>query len=299
MDLLLTLGLPLSLAVIMASLGLGLTLADFARVLRAPRAFVVGLLAQMALLPLVAFALLQLVALPPELAFGVMILAVCPGGVTTNMLTRLAGGDVALSVSLTGVVSLASVATVPLLVGWSSAHFLGAAAGAVNVGGIALSMAAITAVPVMLGMLVRHLAPGFTARIEPTAFRLATALFAVVIVVALAANWTLFRESIATLGPLLVAMNLVLLGAGFWLARVAGLGRAEARAISIEAGVQNGTLGITVAGLIAVGGGLGAAAIPSAVYGITMYLVTLPIVWVFRRASMAALRVGTPPGRGS
>ncbi|KMW57229.1 Sodium-dependent transporter [Candidatus Rhodobacter oscarellae] len=282
MDILLNLGLPLVLAFIMFSLGLGLTVADFAQVARAPKAFAIGALAQLVLLPLVAF--LVLLAFPVEsaLAVGVMILAFCPGGVTSNMLTRLAGGSVALSISLTAVISLVSALTVPLLVAWAAGYFEGAAAPEINVASLAVAMFLITILPVALGLLLRHFRPAATADIEPFVFRAAAALFVLIVLAAVVANWTLFIENLASLGPLLVALNLLLLGIGMALARVAGLQRKEGIAISIEAGVQNATLGITVGSLIA-GEALSSYALPSGVYGITMYLVTLPVIFLMLR----------------
>lgn len=287
---LLTVGLPLALAIIMFTLGLGLAPADFGRVAARPRAFLTGAVAQLVVLPLTAFALLSLFPLPPGLAFGVMLLAFCPGGVTTNMLTRWAGGDLALSISLTGVISLVSVVTLPIFVALAAGHFLDTAPGAVNVTSLGLAMVAITLVPVLLGMALRAVAPALTARLEVPARVLGAVLFTVILLGALASNWSLFAGNIAALGPILVVLNLVLLAAGYGLARLVGLGPDSARAISIEGGVQNGTLGITVAGLLVALPGAEGAALPSAVYGVTMYLVTLPVVFgLFRRGAQPQL----------
>ncbi len=276
--------LPLSLAFIMFSLGLGLLPADFARVARMPKAFLIGAVAQILLLPLIAFLLLQVFALPPELAVGVMILAYAPGGVTSNIITKLAGGAVALSVSLTAVVSLLSVVTVPLLVAFAVDWFLGEAAPEVNVTSLALSMFALTAVPVSLGVGLRTAAPGFGMRFERVASRIATVLFVIIIVGALAANWGVFVENLPVLGPLLIVLNAVMLAVGYALARGGGLEAKERVAIAIEAGVQNGTLGITVGALIGGGSVIGPFSLASGVYGITMYFVALPFVlWVRRR----------------
>lgn len=284
MDILLTVGLPLSLAFIMFSLGLGLTFADFGRVLTTPKAFVIGLIAQVAAIPVTAFLLLQVFSLTPTLAFGVMILAFCPGGVTSNILTKLARGDLALSITLTAVISLLSVITVPPLVAWSAGYFLGEAAPDINVTSLAIAMFLITAVPVLIGVVLHHLAPALVQRIEPILAKAAALLFVLIVIAALAANWAVFVENLAILGPVLIALNVLLLGVGLVISRAAGLNGAQSNAIAIEAGVQNSTLGITVAGLIAVGeAGLGPFALPSGVYGITMYLVTLPVIFLFLR----------------
>ena len=287
MDSLVTIFLPLALAIIMFSLGLGLTVDDFRRVAAAPKAFGLGALAQIAILPVVAYAIAVLFRLPPELAVGLMILAFCPGGVTSNILTKFARGDLALSISLTGIISLVSVVTVPFLVAFMANHFMGVDAPRVNVTSLAIAMFLITAVPVVFGMAVRHYAPGMTDTIERTVERLALALFVVVVVGALAANWTLFIDNLAVLAPSVVVLNIVLLAIGLGLARLFSLDRAQASAISIETGIQNATLGITVGSLIAEqASALPPFSLPSGVYGITMYVVSVPFVlW---RRSMAA-----------
>lgn len=279
MDILITVFLPLALAIIMFSLGLGLTVEDFLRVARRPKAFAIGAAAQIVLLPLVAWVLATAFGLPPELAVGLMILSLCPGGVTSNILTRFARGDLALSISLTGVISLVSVVTVPLLVGFFAGHFMGLDAPPVNVTALGLAMFAITAVPVALGMALRAYASEAASRIEPAVSNLATGLFVIVVVGALAANWTLFVENLPVLGPAAVALNLILLAAGLGLARAFSLSRDEATAISIETGIQNATLGITVGSLIVEqAAALPPFSLPSGVYGITMYLVSIPFV---------------------
>ena len=291
MDLLVSVVLPLALAFIMLSLGLGLTLGDFRRVVERPRAFLAGAGAQMVLVPLVALALLTVLPLPPALAVGVMILSFCPGGVTSNLMSKLAGGDVALSVSLTGVVSLLSIFSVPVLVAWSVAAFMGADAPPVDVGGLAIAMFLITTLPVALGVAIRHFAPAFVLRIERAVARAALVFFVIIVVAALAAGWGLFLENLAVLGPVLIALNvmLILLGAG--LAKALALEERTVRTVAIEAGVQNSTVGIALGAIVAAGGlaGDGAGAfsaysLPAAVYGITMYFVTLPAIAWFRRS---------------
>ncbi|MEM7270729.1 MAG: bile acid:sodium symporter [Pseudomonadota bacterium] len=285
MGVLLQVFLPLSLAFIMFSLGLGLTIADFARVAKIPLGFAVGAIAQIVLLPAVAFVLLMIFPLEPELALGVMILSFCPGGVTSNILTRLAGGTVALSITLTAVASLSAVLTVPLLVAWSADHFMGLNAPEIDVTSLALAMFAITALPVAIGVAVRRYATALADRMESGANLAATVLFVVIVVGALASNWSVFASNIGVLGPVLIALNIVMLGLGYLAALAAGLGGADGTAISLEAGVQNATLGITVGGLIAgVAEGIPTLALASGVYGITMYAVTAPfILWVRSR----------------
>lgn len=289
MDLLLSVGLPLALAVIMLSLGIGLTVGDFARVLTQPRAVLVGLTAQLLGAPLAALALVIVFAPPPEIAVGVMILAFCPGGVTSTLLTRFARGRVALSVTLTGVASLISVVTLPLLTGATLEGMLGDAAPSLDVTALALAMAGITALPVAIGVAIRALSPSIADRLDPPLAWIAGALFLLIIGGALAANWTLFAAEVAVLGPLLVTLNLGLLGLGFLLARLLRLARPDAVAIALETGIQNGTLGIAVGSLLVeASAGLPPFSLPSGVYGITMYIVTLPIAAWLRAAAPRA-----------
>lgn len=285
MDSLITVFLPLALAIIMFSLGLGLTVDDFRRVVLKPRAFVIGAVAQLIFIPFVAYILAVLFRLPPELAVGMMILAFCPGGVTTNLLTKLAGGEVALSISLTGVVSLVAVFTVPVLVAVFADHFMGLDAPAINVTALGVSMFLITFVPVAVGLAIRHFARGLALSLEAVVSRVAVVLFVVIVLGALAANWSLFVANLALLGPGLVILNIVLLAVGLGLARAFGLSLAEGKAIAIETGIQNATLGITVGSLIVEhASALPPFSLPSAFYGITMYVVSIPFVlWLRTR----------------
>lgn len=274
--------LPLSLAFIMFSLGYGLTPADFGRVFSMPKAVLAGIFLQVVTVPVLAFLALLAFELPPALAFGVMLLSFCPGGVTSNILTKLAGGTVALSITLTAIVSLLSVLTVPVLIVWAAARYLGDAAPEVDVTSIGLSMFAITAVPVAAGLLVRFFKADFAIRTERTVSLIATALFVVIVAVALVTNWQLFVDSIGQLGPILIGLNAVLLLLGMVCALVLGLTGSDGLCISIEMGVQNAALGIAVAGLVAQAGGIPDYAIPAAVYGITMYIVTIPGMFLLR-----------------
>lgn len=283
MDLLINVVLPLSLAIIMLSLGVGLTLGDFARVLTRPKAFAIGAVSQVALLPLVAYGVVTAFGIAPELAVGFMLLALCPGGVTSNMISRLAQGDVALSVSLTAVISLLGILTIPLLTAWSVAHFLGADAPPVSITELSVAVFLITTVPVAIGVAIRHFAPGAANAIDRPLSILATILFVIIVVAALAGNWALFVENVATLGPALIALLVGLMVLGLILARAAALSWAETKTISIETGIQNATLGITLAGIISgQTEGFSTFALPAAVYGILMYLVAAPFVAWFR-----------------
>ncbi len=286
MDILINVVLPLSLAIIMFSLGIGLTIADFTRVLKAPRAFAAGALAQVIVLPAIAFAIVLVFSLPPALAAGVMLLAFCPGGVTSNVISKWARGDVALSVSLTAVISLLSLLTVPALTAWAVTHFMGEDAPEISIASLTIAVFLITTVPVCLGVFIRHVATDFATRLEPVLSTLSSILFIVIVIAAIAANWTLFTENLASLGPSLVTLNIVLLGIGLLLARVAQLDWAQTKTVAVETGIQNGTLGIALGTLIAnqPDGFMSPLTLPSAIYGVTMYVVAAPFVgWLRSR----------------
>lgn len=288
MDVLISVVLPLGLAFIMFTLGVGLTPADFARVGQRPLAFFIGALNQSILLPLVTFICVLAFGIRAEMAVGFMILAACPGGVTSNVISKLAKGDVALSVSLTAVISLASVVTVPLILGLSMGYFMGDAAPEIDITKTAVTMFALTVVPVTLGLGARAMAPAAMTRAEPKLSAVATILFAVIVLAALAANWALFVENIVVIGPALLVLLAALTTIGFVVPRPLGRSVTEAKTISVETGVQNSTLGIAVAAIIVGGeGGFTAYALPSAVYGILMYLIILPVVLKYRRIGTA------------
>ncbi len=282
MEILVTVFLPLSLAIIMLSLGVGLTPSDFARVATRKRAFFIGAAFQVLVVPLTAYVLIMAFGLTGALAAGVMLLSFCPGGVTSNIVSRLANGDVALSVSLTAIISLLSILTVPILVGWAVVHFMGTDAPDITVTSLAIAMFLITTLPVAIGMVIRRLAPAFAIRIEPKLVAVASGLFVVIILAAIASNWGALMSNLATLGPALISMLIILMLAGVMVAGFAGLSWAERKTISIEVGIQNGTLGITLAPIIMVTtSGIPEIGLPSAVYGVLMYVVAIPFVlWI-------------------
>lgn len=285
MNLLIEVLLPLSLAIIMLSLGIGLTLSDFRRVAERGWAFAIGAVFQILIVPLTAYLIIKLFGLSGQIAAGVMLLAFCPGGVTSNVVARMANGDVALSVSLTATISLLSILTVPFLVGWAVVHFMGADAPEVSVTSLATAMFLITTLPVAIGMCLRRFATAFANQIETKLVALASVLFAVIVLAALASNWDVFLANIGSLGPALLSMIVLLMLAGLGVASLAGLTWKERKTISIEVGIQNGTLGVTLAPLIVgVSNGIPEIGLPSAVYGILMYVVALPFVaWLRTR----------------
>ncbi len=283
MDLLINVGLPISLAIIMLSLGIGLEAADFRRVLARGYPFAIGAISQVVLIPLAAFATVTLFGLPAEIAVGVMLLSFCPGGVTSNILAKFAKGDVALSVSLTAVISLLSIATVPILAAWSIDHFMGEAAPKVSISALATALFLITTLPVAIGVAIRHFARGFAIRVDGPLSTLASILFVLIVAAALAGNWQFFIQNLSSIGAALIALNVALLLIGLGLARIANLTWSEAKTISVETGIQNSAMGITLAALITgTTTGFSPLAVPAAVYGITMYVVVTPFILWFR-----------------
>jgi BASS family bile acid:Na+ symporter len=283
--------LPIILAFIMFSLGLGLKGKDFSRVLKFPIAFGAGLLNQVVLLPLIALALAHAFGLSDVFAVGLMILALCPGGVTSNILAKMAGGNAPLSISLTAVTSLLSILTVPLILAFSVNYFMGEEAPPVDVTRLGLTMFLITAVPVAIGMVLTSKFPNLVDKIAPKVSRTAVGLFVIIIVAALAKNWEVFSSNLGTLGPVAVLLNVVMLLLGLVSAKALRLDKRDATTISIESGVQNGTLAIAVGSIIATVDGeiLPPETVPAAVYSITMYVVCVPFVfWRKKRYDSAS-----------
>tara|TARA_Y100000588_G_scaffold48342_1_gene45497 strand:- start:1991 stop:2965 length:975 start_codon:yes stop_codon:yes gene_type:complete len=273
--------LPLSLAFIMFSLGLGLTVEDFSLVFREPKAFGVGVANQMVVLPIMGFAIATLAGLEGELAVGVMILACCPGGVTSNILTKLAKGDTALSISYTAVVSVVTVVTLPLIVGFSMDHFMGEDAPEIDIITLGITMFLLTTIPVLIGMGVRSKFPDAADGMEKGVNTAAAVLFVIIVLAAIASEWDTLMDNIGTLGPAVVALNVLMLTIGFQSAKLLDLEAVRATTVSIESGIQNATVGITVGGLIlaAPDGGLSTLSLPSGVYGVLMYLVIAPFMY--------------------
>lgn len=277
--------LPVSLAFIMFSVGLELTFADFKRVAVQPKDFAIGALSQMVLLPLVAFLLVSIWPLDPALAVGVMIIAACPGGVTSNLMTYLARADTALSVSLTAVISVVSVLTLPLIVGISIVTFMAASeAPNLDIKRTVIGIFVITTVPVILGMLVNQFAPRGAALIERYARILATILFVVIILGAILSE----RENVVSYfvqaGPVAVALNVIMMALAAFIAKTAGLGPRQGAAITLECGLQNGTLAILVAVTLI---GSREMAIPGAIYSLIMFPTAIAyMLWAQRQAKV-------------
>lgn len=275
--------LPLALAFIMLTLGLGLTGQDFIRVIKQPKDFLIGLLSQIILLPIVAFIIIKIWPISPELAIGVMIIASAPGGVTSNILTSLARGDVALSISLTAVISLLSVITVPFVV-LTSVNLLGLNNITENISllSMAIQMFLIVAAPTFLGMIIRKYANNFTLKFEPTAKKISVALFIIVLIGAILSEKENLVNYFAQAGLITLLLNILMMILAYNLSKVFGSGSQQKKAISIECGLQNGTLAIFV-GTVLFGGGV--YIIPAATYSLIMFLTSILFVFFLRNSN--------------
>ena len=237
---------PVCLAIIMFGLGLGLTVADFTRLLKIPRDFIVGFFGQVILLPIVAFILIQIISLPPELALGTMIIAAAPGGVMSNVLTKFANGDVALSISLTAVVSLISVITVPLII-YNSADFLSIEiTKKISMVNVALKMFIAVTIPVIFGMIVRALMTDYIVSKTLLVQRLSLILFLVIFTAIWVEEWDRIVSFIARAGLIALILNLTMIFLGYYLAKYLTSGVEQRKCISLECGLQNGTLAVFV-----------------------------------------------------
>jgi len=271
--------LPLALAFIMFTLGLGLTFSDFARVAKMPKNFLIGLISQLIFLPLVALIIVFIWPLQPELAIGLMLIAAAPGGVTSNILTSFAKGDVALSISLTAVMSLLSVISVPIVLGLSIGLISNDSLGSISLTGIAISMFLIVTLPVLLGMIFRASLSYLTKKIEKGAKILSSALFVLVLIGAILAERQNLVEYFAQTGLVVLILNILMMAIAYYWAKLFSTGKSELKAISIECGLQNGTLAIFV-GTSVFGGGL--YIVPAATYSVIMYLTSLIFIYFIR-----------------
>ena len=238
---------PICLAIIMFGLGLGLIAQDFLRVVKNAKDFLIGFLSQVILLPIVAIILISLISLPIEIAMGVMVIAAAPGGVTSNILTKFADGDVALSVTLTAVVSLLSIITVPLIV-FNSANYLGIEiVKEISMISIALKMFFVVTVPVLLGMIVRSLMAEFIISKTLLIQRLSVILFLIVFISIWIEEWDRIISFITRAGLISLLLNLTMIFLGYYIAKMFASGIPQRKCISLECGLQNGTLAVFVA----------------------------------------------------
>ena len=273
--------LPLALAFIMFVLGLGLTGGDFLKVIKQPRDFFVGAFSQIILLPIIAFTLVKIWPIAPELAIGVMIIAAAPGGVTSNLLTSFAKGDVALSISLTAIISLLCVITIPFIV-LTSIGLLNDSSITQDISLFSMSrdMFLIVTVPVILGMLIRSFASGAALKFEPIAKKISIVLFVLVLLGAIAAERENVISYFAQAGLITFVLNVVMMVVAYYVAKLLASGMKQKKCITIECGLQNGTLAIFVATSI-FGGGM--YVIPAATYSLIMFATSLIFVYLVRK----------------
>ncbi|MGE6245274.1 bile acid:sodium symporter family protein [Psychrobacter proteolyticus] len=274
--------LPLALAYIMFTLGAGLKLSDFKVIAKYPKAFFVGLINQVVLVPLVALAVVLVTAPPPAIAFGIMLISFCPGGVTSNMLTYYAKGNVALSIALTGVVSILSVITLPILITLAFDHFMKDQANSISAIKIGLVMFLLTTLPVSLGMLARHKFTDFMVRRSSLLNGLASVFFVLIVFAAIASNWQLLQTQFTQIGLELIFIIAILFAISILISRVLKLSWYDTKTISIETSIQNSTTAITLAPIIMGVSTLPVIALPAALYGVLMYVVALPVIFLIK-----------------
>ena len=271
---------PVCLAIIMFGLGLGLTTSDFTRLLKTPRDFFVGFLSQVILLPVIAFGLILIIPMPIEIAMGVMIIAAAPGGVTSNVLTKFANGDVALSVSLTAVVSLLAIFIVPLIV-FNSANFIGVEiTKEISMASIAVKMFFVVTVPVLFGMIVRTLMTDFIISKTLIIQRLSIILFLIVFISIWVEEWDRIVSFIARAGLVTGILNLVMIFVGYYVAKMFASGVPQRRCISLECGLQNGTLAVVVATQLF---DEMVFMVPTAAYALIMFVTSIFFVLIVRK----------------
>ena len=273
---------PICLALIMLGLGLGLSVKDFTRILRTPKDFFVGFFSQLVILPIVALCVALILDLPTPIAIGLMIIAAAPGGVTSNVLTKFANGDVALSISLTAVTSLLSIISVPFIV-INSANFFGVSITAdISMTGIAMKMALVVTVPVIIGMIIRGLAENFISSKINIINKITGWLFIIVF----AAIWIEEKDNIfdylAQAGLAVLILNIVMMMLAFFIAKKFVSGVAQQKCIALECGLQNGTLAVFVATLIFDDI---AYVVPTAAYALIMYITGFIFIYILRKSN--------------
>jgi len=273
---------PIALALIMLGLGASLTVNDFTRVVQNPKEFFVGLVCQLVVLPLIAYLLIIILKTPIELALGVMLIAAAPGGVTSNVLTKFADGDVALSISLTAITSLISIVSVPYVVFLSIEIFdITYVQKEVSMLGISLKMFFVVTVPVILGMLLRKFADSFILNNMKIIQRISIGLFVIVFVAIYIEEWNSIVMFITKAGTIAFILNVTMMIVGFYVAKFFATGVAQRRCISLECGLQNGTLAVFV-GTQLFGTNM-TYMVPTAAYALIMMTTSVIFVLILRR----------------
>ena len=274
---------PIALALIMLGLGMSLTVQDFLRVTKFPKDFFVGIICQLVLLPIVAIILIKLLNTPPELAIGVMLIAAAPGGVTSNILTKFAKGDVALSISLTAIISLISIISVPFII-FNSINFFGIdnVSKEISMLGISLKMFFVVTVPVIIGMIIKHFANNFVITKALLIQRISVILFVLVFVAIYIEEWDNIVSFILRAGLIALILNITMMVLGFYVAKFFASGVAQQRCISLECGLQNGTLAAFVGTQIFDGSSM-TFIVPTAAYALIMMVTSVFFIFIIKK----------------
>ena len=274
---------PIALALIMLGLGLGLTIRDFTRVIVQPRDFLVGFVCQLIFLPIIAFILIKIFNTPIELALGVMIIAAAPGGVTSNILTKFAGGDVALSISLTAIISLISIFSVPFIV-FKSADILQVSylSQDISMIGISLKMFLVVTLPVIIGMLIKKFATNFINAKTKIIQKISIILFVIVFLAIWVEEWDRIVSFLVRAGTITLTLNVIMMVVGYYVAKILASGVEQRKCISLECGLQNGTLAVFVStqlfdDIVYL--------VPTAAYALIMFITSLIFVYFVRKIS--------------
>ncbi|SDL43301.1 bile acid:sodium symporter family protein [Kriegella aquimaris] len=270
--------LPLSLAIIMLGMGMTLIPADFTRIVTYPKAVLVGLTNQLVFLPIIGFSLAIAFDLDPTMAVGIMILACCPGGPTSNLITQICNGNIALSVTLTAIASFASIVTIPIVLSMALDYF-GSGSGVViklPIMDTVLQILVITVIPISIGMLIRKYRPNFAKRMERPMRIASTVIFILVFIAVMAANFELMGKAMKRVGLVTLLLNIGTMGIGYLTARLFSLKLKNAISISVESGIQNGTLAFVIATTILNNVEMG---IPTVAYAIWMFLTGGILMW--------------------
>ena len=278
----------IALGLVMFGLGLSLTVGDFKRLLRHPRAVVLALVLQVLVLPAACYALIVLLGVAPLYAVGLMLLAASPGGVSANLFSHLFGGNVAMNISLTAINTVLSIISLPLITNWAINTFAHTGQVVPLQFGKVVEVIVIVLVPMVLGMWVHRRAPSFSARMEKPMKTFSAVVLAAFALIAMAKEWSALVESFAGIGPAVLLFNAISLASGYYLSRAAGLDKSMATAISFEIGIHNSTLAIFIALSVLDNFQL---ALPAAIYSVSMYLMaTLFGTLVLRRTGAAVVR---------
>tara|TARA_E500000331_G_C17147466_1_gene665640 strand:- start:143 stop:994 length:852 start_codon:yes stop_codon:yes gene_type:complete len=275
---------PIGLALIMLGLGMTLTIQDFIRVIKIPKDFLVGFVSQLILLPIVALIISLALNLPAEIAIGLMLIACAPGGVTSNVLTKFANGDVALSITLTAVVSLISIISVPFIMFSSIDFFEINIVKEISMIGIALKMFAVVTVPVIIGMLIKYFAKDFIDKQAPTIQKISIILFSLVFISIWIEEWDNLASYILNAGLVVLILNVTMMIIGFYIGKYFASGVAQQKCISLESGLQNGTLALFV-GTQIFGENITVYIIPTAAYALIMMLTSIIFVFIIKNKS--------------